>query len=68
MWGRESSGEELDKVIAEEKEKKLTKKDKELRLEKEAPYEWSPMYKKKDSNSRKFEKNQKISYGMGPRK
>lgn len=47
MWGRESSGEELDKVIAEEKEKKLTKKDKELRLEKEAPYEWSPMYKKK---------------------
>lgn len=47
MWGKESSGEELDKVIVEEKEKELTKKDKLLRLEKEAPCEWGPVYKKK---------------------
>lgn len=71
MWGKESSGEELDKVIVEEKEK-LTKKDKELRLEKEAPCEWGPMYKKiKNSNSRKFESffwTGRMSYEMGPHK
>lgn len=61
MWGRESSGKELNNIMEEEKEKKLAEKGRELRLEwkaRKTTCEWHPMYKR-SSNSRKVGKKSK---------